>query len=401
MKLVKATFAWTLFFSNLSLGASLAPYQPLNAYEKRNQSPYSPTRPTIKKLKRFLQANEFTSLDRAIEAMKAQNLFPGLFDLPVLVYSSQSLLKDYVSRRFPRAIFQQDGFLAAVITDPDAGWAYETLEVAELNPKTHQWMPKRFHFQKPPKNLTACADCHGTPYSPKWGSYGMWVGVLGSLFDRMSKDEADLLARWKSSRETRLSWIANKVRGRPNFELALNLSALQGRSAMATFIETGIYDRYKFSMYGAFLDCGNFEKFFPNAVRESHELLTGFTIPMGIEAQKLEAMDYFSVNKSILQTFYPSNTLLLSNKSNFELPYASAVAKLRFIVDGQSLEKGLRLSRWGFSADPGVLKYHFSDGKNGIRTWLDREFESVFRKDNPTVPAHCDDLEKASFDSLN
>lgn len=383
--------------------ATLEKFKPLKLYNDEPNTPENPERPSIKGIKKIRKS--VGGLDALLEILKADPKYQRLFRKPTLMFKSESLLKDFVSEAFPRAIFHVDGFLLALVTDPNAGWAYETLEMAEFNPLTSHWKAERITFGPHPDDLESCGSCHGTPYTPKWGSYGMWVGAVGGFFDYLSTDDQTRLKNWRDSESKRLSWVAGLYEEgkETNFNLTAQIDALQSRSLMNDLLKKKIYDRYSYLLRGIYGDCKEFSDFFPatgDYSLASHELRAKGTVSSLREATSTAIKDHFAARKANLFREHGSRSNFEELAQNFDYQHLDRLAQLRVVLEGQVSSK-LDISQYALSEKPREGSYNFSQGKFGTTDFFMREFLPVFEKENPRLIPLCENLAEQSRKKLS
>lgn len=384
---------------------TLEKFKPINLYEDESNTPDNPERPTIADVKKIKKESRSKDLDALLEKLKSKPNYQRLLKKPTLMFKSESLLEKFVSEAFPRVIFHVDGFLLAFITDPKSGWAYETVEMAEFDPAASQWRGERITFGPHPKNLKSCDSCHGIPYTPKWGSYGLWVGAVGGFFDMLSDDDKTRLSDWRKSEEKRLSWVAGLYheKQKPNFHLTSHVNALQMRSMMSDIVSTKIYDRYSYLLRGIYADCKEFGDFFPaegETSLASHETRAGHSIAGLKELTGTAIKEHFAGRKAILRKEHGARSDFESLATNFDYMHLERLARLRVILEGQE-SSTLDISQYALSEKPSEGSYNFSQGKFGITEFFMREFMPVFERENPKLVPTCDNLAEKSRGKLS
>lgn len=130
-----------------------------------------------------------TALDAYIRQNNIANIMQLLTVMPDHVSKNFSLVEvtrtpGRSSLQFPRMVlFGADArFMANVATDPSDP-DYEKLDTAYMNKVTGEWEFAQFDFTTSPmtlrRNPPECAQCHGTPARPFWGTYLDWPGLFG------------------------------------------------------------------------------------------------------------------------------------------------------------------------------------------------------------------------------
>ncbi|MEM9190990.1 MAG: hypothetical protein AAGF12_17525 [Myxococcota bacterium] len=90
--------------------------------------------------------------------------------------------------------------LFAASSDP-ADPLYDTIEMAEMDMVTGEWVFRVIDFSVDPPVLSSddsgCVGCHGAPARPIWGNYPDWPGAFGGDDDRLTSAQADAVMQMK------------------------------------------------------------------------------------------------------------------------------------------------------------------------------------------------------------
>jgi hypothetical protein len=111
------------------------------------------------------------------------------------------------SLTYPRIVlFGADARLLMNISTDPTDARYERLDVAFMNKDTGNWEFAEFNMKaagaKLTRNPAVCAQCHGSPARPIWGTYLNWPGAIGD--DPAPGDQAETLTARHAQRLTEL-----------------------------------------------------------------------------------------------------------------------------------------------------------------------------------------------------
>ncbi len=363
-------------------------------YDYPASEPLRPDRLRVADLVRWTQENRIEDLDSLLQLINKKGYAKNLQSF-ALMHASRSLHRKHISPLFPRVIFSHQGLTGAVTGDPSDPESYQSLELVEFDDKKNDFVFSLIEFSakkgetgKATPSPSTCTECHGKNPRPIWAAYPVWPGSYGSDNDKLTVEEQKLfktfLTSFNDGNHDRYKLFQspnnlNYLDPKSNLKLGLELNFQNYRKTNAQLVNSGVANHYGFALLAASKGCKNISEFLPDQLALAHEQRLGMTY----EQLKQATRDAISREAKARVTRYNNlispedKTLDYEDAGQFDFTRAHITAKLRYLIEGQSMTPDLEMSTWALSYAPTGRSYSFSNGHFGIEDLYQRELKNI------------------------
>lgn len=242
---------------------------------------------TLEGLQKLVEKYDARSVDFFVELFSVRRGGPYP-QAAILLYQSKSL--QHATPLAPRAIYFNPDLIVAH-NGHQAESGSNTVEVIHVDREEG-----KFDFQEivffenenlPPVfseiNPQRCLACHGTPARPIWATYGVWPGVYGGSFLRISEAEStplrnfldtlDQLPRYRNLAPADRAYYDKKLEEGDIIHPLDSFSKIISDGMIALIAKDLARDsrvtKFRYALAGAVMGC-EFRSLFPDAVWQEH-----------------------------------------------------------------------------------------------------------------------------------
>lgn len=330
----------------------------------------------FKAIEQFLKVNKSTITGVEVFLSCLPKEFRKNF---TLIYNSRSLQADDVTSKRPRALmFSDDTCLTMTFTGDPEKPHYNEIELIQCDKKNKSFELRKIEFgSKQPhmsrKNPQECIRCHRSDPRPNWDSYPFWPGINHTFSERAEAGNLASLAD-AVKLNPRYGYLVdpgsyNGPEGynNPNVALSQRLSALNNRREIRLLSKSKNFEKVKYMVAAALLDCDDIEGFIPKTQRKLFTRSYQATLKETAEIQR----KFFIQKVSRLSDLYPDTQAVLEHRngmdpdpqlrSDISPDFVNSQAKLRYALQN-SPDAGL--ADWSMTFDKGSFSFH--DGLFGV-----------------------------------